>query len=849
MYRSAAALLILLFSISASGVDSRVERWNLRIDNLKKIQNETTPEKFDKTIVNEITGSELKSSEEFLSILNRYKKEDGSLKSETKKYSIPEIEKKVKEIALPAISLYYMSDTYKNLSDTQIKEKLIGEITAYALNKSGSSVKISSEDKNAMAEHYIMEKAIAEFDSVLNSTTTDLMSKAQYELSRSDYNSNESDFSKMIQRLIEEMLSEGNLSKNDEFNPKYLIPAPEWKYSADQQANFEARNRAIMKFVNNGGGSPENSSQINDINTAEDAIFVKAKSRLYHLLKETTQGSGATGTTPYYEIPDLQKLSSTIDEIDRYRKTLIRNINGSENSDLVIKLKSNNTGIAARGINRIDAQYKSEDMRIERLKKIKGDFIIYNEEMYKASRIHFNKIKEELYIYAGLSADFIEALYSAGKTDPQKYIDFHKYRTDRLLQYISFAEKLTTNTIPLSESGADKLSSFYKGTIPKVLNSSRNLLKPVTIPSEIRETSNKEHLKEFASINAYFRTKGSSLIKASRKNYDESIAGFTRSAASKKDSSLNSETQIGQDETDRLFNYAKKCSQAINSMNYTATALNRYKEAYNRISDELRKGNKSADLPESFLATLKDINPDLVDREMATRDLLAKEGMESLSGSITLVQYYKRKGVPVKFTPTPEEIASMKLTFSRSPEIVISSWKMNGKNFRQIDINITAELKKLVNKNAWNSNGEKTGEETLAIDETELTVSFTPPAGWGRKTNDDSGHTGRVTFESPDMKGVIEITSIREDEVNLQMLAGSWPEKSGFSMTEKNWGKKDNSDYIKTTAKNRYDGIMESYMISKNGHVIILSGRTTGDKYRQLNRTLAEMFNRLQVKG
>jgi hypothetical protein len=68
-------------------------------------------------------------------------------------------------------------------------------------------------------------------------------------------------------------------------------------------------------------------------------------------------------------------------------------------------------------------------------------------------------------------------------------------------------------------------------------------------------------------------------------------------------------------------------------------------------------------------------------------------------------------------------------------------------------------------------------------------------------------------------------------------------------MTEKNWGKKNDSDYIKTVAKNRYDGIMESYIMAKNGYVIILSGKTTGDMYRQMNRTLAEIFRNMEISG
>jgi len=252
-------------------------------------------------------------------------------------------------------------------------------------------------------------------------------------------------------------------------------------------------------------------------------------------------------------------------------------------------------------------------------------------------------------------------------------------------------------------------------------------------------------------------------------------------------------------------------------------------------------------MPDSFFASVPGFSAETIDREIATRELLAKEGMETLSGSIAIVQYYKRKGYPVKFTPSTEEINSMKRTFIKSPEITVSSWRMNGKNFRQVDTNVAAELKKLVIKNAWNNNRKDSSPEVLKIYDTGDNISFTPPSGWKKIPESGNSIIPKISFESPDMKGRIEVTSICESECNLQNLAGAWPEKSGFSMIEKIWGKKDNSDYIKSTAKNSYDGVMESYMMAKKGYVIILSGRTTGDRYRNLSRTLNEIFTKLEI--
>lgn len=854
MYRSISIVLISFFYISAFSADSRMERWNIRIDRMKKIQGESLTGKADKAIIDELTSGEIKSCKEFLSLLERYKKEDGSLKSDTKKYSLIEIEKKVKEISTPAISLYYMSALYRTAGDTQVKEKISADINQYASGKFSSYVKLTPADGISMAEHYILEKGMAEYESSVNAAMTDLQSKIQYELSRSDYNSNDIDINRMIVRQIEDTLPAVKFSEYGTFNDRYLKPVPQWKFIEEQYSNAEARNRAVWNFVYGGKSSLQTTENIKDIESAEDAVFSKAKEKISDMLQDTSPGNGAVGNNPYYEIPDLKKLGITLDEIDKYRNNLAKNINGSEDKELVSRLKSNNTGIAARGINRIDAQFKSEEARIERVKKLKGNVIIYNEELFKISKTHFYEVRKEIYKYADLSAEFLEALYSTGKTDPRKYIELHKYRTDRYISYISFSEKLTENTLNLSVSGSSKLHSLYKGTIPKVLASEKNLLKPQAIPAETRSVLGREHLKEYASVNADFRTKGTMLITATRKNYDESIAGFAAASVSKKESSINSEVQIGQDETDRLFSFAKKCSDTLAAMNYTGAALNKYRDEYIRVSEEIKKGNKisafaGGETPLSFFASVPGFNPEAVEKETATRELLAEEGMEALSGSITLVQYYKRKGFPVKFTPSNEEIISMKQNFTRSPEVVVSSWKINGKNFRQIDNNVTAELKKMQNKNSWNSDVKKAPKEIMVIDESDINVSFNPPYGWKKIPDIEDDHYRKIIFQSPDMKGTIEVTSICDDENNLQVLVSAWPAKWGFSMIEKNWGKKDSSDFIKSTAKNAYDGIMESYMIAKDGHVIILSGKSTGDTHRQMNRMLADVFNNMEING
>ena len=682
MFRSITALSIIFITISLFAADARVERWNLRIDRLKKLQTNTVSEKIDKDTIIKLTENGIKSSEEFLNILDKYMKEDGSLKSETKKYTIKEIEKKVTDLSMAAISLQYMHDIYKAAANPAWKEKITGEITQYTKGRLGESAKITPNDMNLIAEQYIFEKASAEFQAALNEATSEILSKSAYELSRTDYTLNDIDVNRIIQRCIENTLSEKNFLEYSKFNETYLTSVPQWKY--------------------------------------------------------------------------------------------------------------------------------------------------------------------------------IEAKHSA-QSDPKKYIELHQYKTNRYIYYISFFEQLTSGTIRLSESGSEKLLTSYKGVMPKILKSCRNLFKPEAISAistEERAVLNKEHLKDYAAINAHYRTIGSQHVANIRKNYEGSVAGFSHSTALKKESFITSESRIGQDETDRLFNFAKKCADAIAAMNYTEEALKKYKNEYLKISEELKLGAKNEilfnnDNGATFSAIIGGVDPDLIERETITRELIAKEGMETLSGAITLVQYYKKKGAPIDFVPSNEEIAAIKSKFSSFPEIIVSSWRMNGKNFKKIDTNVSVELKKMQNKNAWNNKTESTGPEEFTInnkdneDKGKIKVTFIPPSGWNKVSGNDNKD---LCFESPDMKALIKITSINDKDKQLQDLASSWPKNNGFTMTGKNWGKKNDCEYIKSTAKNRYNRIMESYMIAKNGHIIILSGETSGDMYKYLTKTLDSLFTNINIQ-
>src|SRR5512145_1944204 len=94
---------------SGYGVDSRIQRWENRTEKLGKTAGIIEHGDY-LPAVKEIIGYGIESSKNITAILNRYSIKDGSLKSETRKYSLAEIEAATGRVSSPVISLYYLLD-------------------------------------------------------------------------------------------------------------------------------------------------------------------------------------------------------------------------------------------------------------------------------------------------------------------------------------------------------------------------------------------------------------------------------------------------------------------------------------------------------------------------------------------------------------------------------------------------------------------------------------------------------------------------------------------------------------------------------------------------------------------
>ena len=842
----AAALCLFAVITSGFGTDARIQRWGNRIDSLTALKSKTgTGEALP--VVSDILRRGIESSKNIKSLLERYESRDGSLRSDTRKYSIAEIESKTSEIAIPVISAWYLLTATDRLADSEYFTKVLAWITAYANLNRVAGIRAGAPGVNELVHGYIMEMSIEHHPAFEASALKRILGRTEYELSRTDYNSNDIDLAKII---IEAAVSELELFIKEfdpQFNEALLVKVPEWKLIEASSLRNREKDRSAELFASGYGISPE-SINGRGMDYSERVMFSDARRSISGLIDESGPAVNAVSGNPMYSVPDLKKLINAVDEIDKYRLAIMRKIDGSEDKSFSSKSGENMRGIAEKYIVLYESVYRKEELRISGIRKNNASMIIYNEEVFLASRKHFDEIKVRLRAYAELSSDFIEAVASAGTSTPGSYMTGLNYMSGRYIEYILFMERLTKNSSELGRTPDTRNHGIVKEGVRDSLDYIRGILKSFTVPADVRKNMTKEQVRELASINRTYRSQVTLTASSIRKNFEDYTRLYGESTAGDKKSDADSEIKIAQIEADALFSFAKECSDAIAAMDTTDQFLKEYKNIYETVSADIKKNGSSSSYIEtvnsgSILKLVKSAAPGSIEREIASREILAREGNEALSGAVTLCRYYAGRGYRVELVPAENEIRRMRGIFSARPELKVASWTMTGRNFREIDTNCTETLKRMTDKNAWTP-AENTGikPERATVSYAGIDVSFDTPASW-KAVNLDCESGSGIKLESPDRAGWIEVYAIPVQTANLQEYSSSWSGERGFSMVEKSWGRINNEDYFRTVCKGRSNRVSETRMVTRNGVVIIVAGYSAKEKARYLNGVIEKLFS------
>ncbi len=847
-------ILLLLAPSVLAAADARVERWNSRIERISKYMDEAAKIPASDPSSVRLFSDEIKSAKEFLSILGKYSSGSGSVKSENKKFTVEEIEALTSEIANPVITIYYAAELIRSGGNPEIKSVVCDGINRFAASKGMAALKKESRETAILAERYILAKYLSEYEKSRQMAYKEILGITEYELSRTGYNSNRVDLCGIIFKASEKVTA-SSLNRETAFNEAYLISLPEWQTIERNTDSINIEINAAASFAEKQGRTVTPEDRIKGISHLERITFQPVRASLVDMCSNTEKSPSTGYNNPVYEIPDFKGIITALDDIDRYRKAVSASTPAGDLSGFINRVKHNNRGIAERYIKQYENLFKREKLRIAGLKSKSSGTLVYNEEIFNAAEKHFGEIREKLTAYAELSSDYAESLLTVHKYDPVLYIEHYTAKTEKNIEYLSFIERLTAEASAAGSTSDTATNNLYRGISKELFTMMKNLYTPEAVPSDIRNTMTKDHIRAHTGINTNLRVKGTALTSSARKNFEAFNTAYSEALKKQKNEAITSEISIGQDEVDRLMSCAVRYSEAAASLRYTANALKNYSDKYNSITDEIRESKDLSQYLEkinsgSIIPLVNEFSPEKIDSEMKLRDMLLREGTESLSGAVSLMQYYKRRGLTLKYNYTAEDIKAIKEKFSSIPETAVASWKMNGKNYRLVDTNSTENLQKMITRKAWHAGttNEAGGLKEKFSPDGKINFSLSLPDGWKRTVKqDDSGAALSLIFQSPDLLGKIFLRAVKYDTDSIQAYADDLNKNENFTPVSKEWGKLNGTEYLLTVSKNSYSSIMESYILHKEGYIIQISGIADKKKHVVMNRSLKNIFNSLEI--
>ncbi|MFA5518388.1 MAG: hypothetical protein WDA74_03955 [Spirochaetota bacterium] len=840
-------IFLAVFSGLAFGAEGRLLRWENRIDRLKelKISVKNTGET-DKKIT-ALIDRQIDESEKFVNVLIRAKAGHGSLRVEERDYSIGEIEKKVNESATEVISLLYVSALLNRPYNTPVKEKIGKEIDKYISEKNkGLSFKPGIDEREKLVLQYLLEEGMGEYKVIKEKLLRDILSKTEYDLSIKNYVTNEINLQQLIFKNSFDIVEAFDFDLPVKFNEKYLVTAPQWNFTASRIRTNEKLYEAMINFMKiNGIEIPKDFSG-KDIGVFEKPIFNHSRENLLASFKTEKFSGSKSYNTPLYEIPDFARMSEAVNELDKYRLALVKNMTGTEGEEFLKRVKNNNKGLSAKYIKHYENVFKREEARIESLKKGKPSIIIYNELIFEAAKNHFLEIKTDLKNYEELSSGFIERVVLSGSITVDEYISFHKYRISRLLEEAKFMQGLADNFVILSDAGPEKVSGVYRSVYNRGVAFVRDILKIDPLPSETRGRMTNNKLNEYSEINRNFSKSARLIASLMRKDYGNYTAALEERKALERKNAKDLENKIGEEEIRIYVSYVSDCANVLSGLDYTEKALINYRDKYNTIESDLKKNNlneyNEIISKGSLISAVKNFDPLLIERETVAREFLSKEGEDALSSAAAVNTFYRRQGISMAHYPSLEELKALKLKLKPLTSVKVADWNMDGKNFQRVDLNVLEVLKKKLNKQAWAPGEAKLEGELVSFSSAGKGKSFSAliPPGWHRRSMES------LVFDSPDKKGSIEIMAVNKGDKNFSSFPGQWLHNKDFNMVQQRWGKKGENDYHWSVSRIQGNRLAEVYMIQKDNSIIIIAGKSSDEKQKYLSSHIENVMDSLK---
>lgn len=538
------------------------------------------------------------------------------------------------------------------------------------------------------------------------------------------------------------------------------------------------------------------------------------------------------------EFPE-PRYEEILNSVDILRRRNISLIKGKEDREFFEKIESSMQDVVERGFRETE-KFFDEKSHIE-------DDLTLQKQKYENIRKWFND-------YIKTSSDFLYYLGDIRSVKPEDIVAGYQSKTAASIKHFDFAAELTETGALLGSVDSAGAASVYAEAVRGSSDFFKSRADSAEIPRYASDYLNNDELQKLRNLRQEWREDFHRIRMGVKENY----ASFSerRREISDRKNSIKDEVDavFAQKEIITLYENAREYVDLFNNMKYTEELIGFYEIKYVELEKQAESGNISDELNEvlksdSILKSISSYSENTFEREKKSRDWAKRAASKEISRLETMIDLYKRQEVDVRYTPGRDEIDSLRSSLNRVPEVQIASWRMNESNYLDIDPRAAKRLSSIVNRRAWSSVEDSVDKKRVParLKSDEIVVSFYIPYGWMSEAFKEQDRSV-CRIDGPDGETYIEVLLMDFDgSEDLDTAGKSVSLNRDDKTTRVRWGEKEDIEYYWFAARGRGDRVIETFVFSYNGKMILVKGETDRAKYNFFKKKIDELFESISI--
>ena len=395
------------------------------------------------------------------------------------------------------------------------------------------------------------------------------------------------------------------------------------------------------------------------------------------------------------------------------------------------------------------------------------------------------------------------------------------------------------------------MNSQYRGIISRTANLFRYFYNTMSLEAseriQLTDLQVRDYIAKRSDIIKDIKSGRSEISKIYR-SYGKARAQF---AASKKESLARMRQRIAQYEVDILSKNIEAYAGLFRTLRYGNELFADYMLLFKNYCGMIENGSISDELESALRADtlftgLKDFDRQKLSGEINTKNYIRMEGLTAVSRLVSVLRFYRSADINIAEHPSAGELKNYKSLFNERPWVMVSSWRMNEKNYARVDKKAVKYLANLKRRRIWSQNDALQSRRFNRNG-----VSITVPEGWKEVTPPLSDkYTGSLlcSFNTEARDARIDLVMVSHGSKELKEAADMYSSERGAPVM-KTWAKRRGVQYYRTVSRADDSMLVECYAFRMNGLIFILSGTTDKARYGFFTGKLKSVFESIDLSA